>query len=312
MEKQPTVRPVKAGWWNIFRPWTLHGAIVPALIGGAMAFDVVDIKDPLNLLIWVLVIIGCALFQSVANILNTYGDFVKGTDTVENETRSPELVTGVLRPKDVRNMGLLCIGIICLIGIVLIWFRGWSMLIFGAVGIFGATMYTVGMSYKYLGLGQIMCFIMFGLLMPLGTYFTLTGQLSWELLLFSLPNAFMITGVLAGNEMRDYYEDKKANVGTLCGRMSYEHGMKLYLFMSLVSFPILLVLMIAGIAPWWCALSFITLYDAYMLYKNSKRAPTDPHSSFMLVPMCFKLNWHFGVLLVIGYLVQMQLIPLVM
>ena len=27
------VRPVKAGWWNVFRPWTLHGAIVPVLIG---------------------------------------------------------------------------------------------------------------------------------------------------------------------------------------------------------------------------------------------------------------------------------------
>ena len=30
----------------------------------------------------------------------------------------------------------------------------------------------------------------------------------------------------------------------------------------------------------------------------------------MLVPMCFKLNWHFGVMLVIGYLIQNQIIPL--
>ena len=34
----PDVKPVKAGWYNVFRPWTLHGAIVPVLIGGAVAY----------------------------------------------------------------------------------------------------------------------------------------------------------------------------------------------------------------------------------------------------------------------------------
>ena len=33
--------------------------------------------------------------------------------------------------------------------------------------------------------------------------------------------------MLAGNETRDYYEDKAANVGTLTGHMSYENGMRL-------------------------------------------------------------------------------------
>ena len=33
----PKVKPVKAGWWNAFRPWTLHGAVVPVLIGGFIA-----------------------------------------------------------------------------------------------------------------------------------------------------------------------------------------------------------------------------------------------------------------------------------
>ena len=85
--------------------------------------------------------------------------------------------------------------------------------------------------------------------------------------------------------------------------------MRLYLFESSVSFVILLVLIITGVAPVWCSLAFITLYDLYLLIVNSRSAPTDKHSSFMLVPLCFKLNWHFGVMLVIGYLIQNQLIP---
>lgn len=301
----PTVKPVKAGYWNLFRPWTLHGAVVPVLIGGAVAFTLIDVNI-LNVGIFILILIGACLFQSAANILNTYGDFKKGTDTVENETRSPELVTGALTPDQVRNMGLLCLGLICIIGIVLMFHRGWGLLIYGTIGIFGVTMYTLGASYKYLGLGQLSVFINFGFLMPLGTYYTLTGDwFSWNVFFLSIPNAMMITGVLAGNELRDYYEDKKANVGTLSGHMRYGTAMKLYLIESLGSFVALAILIITQLVPWGCALAFITLYDAYILYKNSKNAHDDPHSGFMLVPLCFKLNWHFGVLLVVGYLCAM-------
>lgn len=299
----PTVRPVKAGWWNVLRPWTLHGAVVPVLIGGAVAMTVIE-PEWIDAIVFALIMLGSCLFQCVANILNTYGDFVKGTDTVENETRSPELVTGVLKPKDVLMTGMVCLFIICIIGIVLMFHVGIGLMVYGLLGIFGVTMYTMGASYKYHGMGQISVFINFGILMPMGTYYVLTGDFfSMDVLLLSLPNAFMITGVLAGNELRDYYEDKKTDVGTLIGRMSYENGMRLYLFESLISFPILIILMVTGMAPLTCAIAFLTLYDAYILYANSKRAPKDGHSSFMLVPLCFKLNWHFGVLMVAGYLI---------
>jgi len=305
------VKPVKAGWWNVFRPWTLHGAIIPVLIGGVVAFQTVEV-NLLSITIFILILIGGCLLQSAANILNTYGDFKTGVDTVENETRSPELVTGVLSPKKVLMAGLACLGITVLLGLIFIWYSGWYILIYGILGLLGAGTYTVGLSYKYHGMGQISVFVMMGLLMPLGTYCVLTGELfSLEALLLSLPNTFMITGVLAGNEMRDYWEDKKAGAGTLIGHMSYENGMKLYLFEAFISFPILIVLVVAGFAPLGCLLALITLYDAYILYKNSKAAPNDPHASFMLVPLCFKLNWHFGVLLVIGYVLDMNIIPMV-
>lgn len=305
------VKPVKAGWWNVFRPWTLHGAVVPVLIGGAVAFQTAEV-NPLSVTIFILILIGGCLLQSAANILNTYGDFKSGVDTVENETRSPELVTGVLTPKKVLYAGLACLGITAILGLIFIWYSGWGVLVYGILGLIGAGTYTVGLSYKYHGLGQLSVFIMMGLLMPLGTNCVLTGELfSWEPLLLGLPNTFMITGVLAGNELRDYYEDKKAGAGTLIGRMSYENGMRLYLFEAFVSFPILIVLVITGVAPYGCLLALLSLYDAYILYQNSKQAPNDPHASFMLVPLCFKLNWHFGVLLVVGYVLHLNVIPMV-
>ena len=301
------VKPVKAGWWNAFRPWTLHGAVVPVLLGGAVAYR----DGSFDLLMFVLVLIGGCLLQSAANLLNTYGDFSKGTDTVENETRSPELVTGILRPKHVLMMGAACILVTCLIGLVLIHHCGWGLLIYGILGIIGAGMYTIGLSFKYHGMGQFVVFLMMGILMPLGTYYVMTSEFSMEVLLLSLPNAFMITAVLCGNEMRDYHEDRKAGVCTLCGQMSYENGMKLYIAENVIAFPILVALVIAGVAPVGCLLAMLTLYDLNILYRNSRRAHEDPHSGFMLVPLCFKLNWHFGVLMVAGYVIQLIILPMV-
>ena len=301
----PKVKPVKAGWWNAFRPWTLHGAVVPVLIGGFIAFRYIDV-DAAAIAIFILTVIAGCLLQSAANLLNTYGDYKKGTDTVENETRSPELVTGVLRPRDVKLMGLACLGLTCLIGIVFIFYIGWKILIFGALAMAGAGLYTA--VYKYHAMGQLNIFVMMGVLMPLGTYFVLTGELAWEPVIIGLPNAFLITGVLGGNEMRDYYDDKAANVGTLMGHFSYRTGMAIYCFESLIAFVILAVLLAIGYAPWMCALAYLSVYDLYVLLVNSTKASEDKHASFMLVPLCFKLNWHFGLLLSVGYLIQWTLL----
>jgi len=292
------LRPVKAGWYNAFRPWTLHGAVVPVLIGGAAAYT----DGHFSWWLFVLVLIGACLLQSAANLLNTYGDYVRGADTVENSLRSPELVTGTLEPKNVLLAGAGCLVVTALIGLVFIWQVGWGILPFGLLGIAGASLYTIGVAYKYHGLGLLSVFFLMGILMPAGTYYVLSVSMSMKVLLLSLPNAFLITAVLSGNETRDYYEDRKAAVRTLSSRLSYEGSMRLYLFLNSIPFPLLLLFIALGALPWTTALSLLTLYDLYLVVKNSRSAPTDPASNLRLVPLSFRLNWHFGVLLVVGYL----------
>ena len=307
----PSVKPVKAGWWNALRPWTLHGAVVPVLIGGVVAYGDVGF-DALSWVMFVLILVAGCLIQSASNLLNTYGDFKAGTDTVENETRSPELVTGVLDPHHVKMAGIACLGVTCLLGLVFIWYSGWEILVYGILGVLGAGMYTTGLSYKYHGLGQPSVFLMMGILMPLGTYCVLgDGWFSWEVLWLSIPNAFLITAVLCGNETRDYEEDRKAGVRTLCSHFSRDGALRLYLFMTSVAYPILLVLIAAGIAPWPCALAFLCLWDMRILWHNAKMSAGDAHANFMLVPLCFRMNWHFGVLLVVGYIIGEFIIPVI-
>jgi len=301
------VRTVRPGWYNAFRPWSLHGAVVPVLIGGVAAY----FDGYMNWWIFLMVLLCGCLLQSAANLLNTYGDYVKGTDTLdtlESRSRSPELVTGALRPRSVLYAGLACLGITALCGIVFIWYIGWGIMIFGILGIAGAGLYTVGISYKYYAMGLISVFFMMGILMPLGTYYVMSGEISIQVLLMSLPNAFVITAVLSGNETRDYHEDKQARVRTLSGFFPYEWSLRLYLALNCIAFPILLALIIFQTVPWACGLAFIALIDMYILTKNGLGAPGNEKKSRLLVPLSFRMNWHFGILLVAGYLIGQYLI----
>ncbi|MDR2698174.1 MAG: 1,4-dihydroxy-2-naphthoate octaprenyltransferase [Candidatus Methanoplasma sp.] len=301
------VKPVRSGWYNAFRPWSLHGAVVPVLIGGAAAYH----YGHMNWGIFLMVMVCACLLQSAANLLNTYGDYVKGTDTpdtLKSRSRSPELVTGTLRPRSVLAVGLACLGVTALCGIVFIWYIGWGILVFGAFGIASAGLYTVGISYKYHAMGLVSVFFMMGVLIPLGTYYVMSVEISREVLLMSLPNAFLITAVLSGNETRDYDEDKRAGVRTLSSLLSYKGSLRLYLLLNGIAFPILLALILLQALPWACGLAFLTLADMYLLFRNGKGAPADERKSRLLVPMSFRLNWHFGLLITAGYLIGQHLL----
>ncbi len=298
------VKPVKSGWYNAFRPWTLHGAVVPVVIGGVVAYH----DGYCDWLILILILIGACLLQSAANLLNTYGDFKSGLDNADNHSRSPELVTGTLRPKSVLYAGLGCLAVTAAIGLVLIWHIGFGILWFGLAGIAGAAFYTIGPAYKYYGLGQPLVFVMMGILMPLGTYYALAGTLTYEILLIALPNAFLITAVLSGNELRDFVSDRDAGIRTLSVIVGYDRGMMLYRAYSVLPYIITAVLVVFGILPYAALLVFVSLVLWWPLIQNSRKAKDDKHCGFMLVPLMFRLNWVFGALLAIGYIIGYYLL----
>lgn len=293
------LKPVKSGWYNAFRPWTLHGAIVPVVIGAVVAYH----DGHCDWLLLALALIGACLLQSAANILNTYGDYVKGIDNVENHSRSPELVSGTLKPRQMFYMGMACLAVTAVIGLYFIYRTGPEIFWFGIAGMIGAACYTIGPAYKYYGLGQLSVFLMMGFLMSSGTYWLLTGDVTWEVILISIPNAMLITAVLGGNEMRDFYSDKESGIKTLSIMLGYNGGMFLYRLLCTLPYVTVALLVIAGVLPYATLLTFVSLILWWPLMQNTKKAKDDKKCSMLLVPLAFRLNWVFGGLLAIGYIV---------
>jgi len=166
--------------------------------------------------------------QVLSNLANDYGDAKKGTD---NENRlGPLRVTqaGLVSQKQIRLMIALFVVFSLVSGSLLIWFglRGGDLMIYtlffllGFSAIFAAIKYTIGKRpYGYVGFGDIMVFIYFGILGVAGTYFLHTQSLHLTILLPASSVGLFSAGVLNLNNLRDHENDAMNGKNTLVVRM---------------------------------------------------------------------------------------------
>ncbi len=218
-------------WISAFRLRTLPLAVAATTLGSLLGYAE-------NRFRWGVFIFGTltTLFlQILSNLANDYGDARKGTD---NEHRiGPLRVTqsGLVSHSQIRWM----IGIFVLLSLVsgslLIWFglRGDDMLLYalffllGFSAIFAAIKYTIGKRpYGYVGFGDIMVFIYFGILGVAGTYFLHTHSLHLSVLLPASSVGLFSAGVLNLNNLRDHENDAINGKNTLVVRFKMKHGIK--------------------------------------------------------------------------------------
>lgn len=285
---------------NAFRPWTLYTALGAVGLGAVWALQ----AGYWNWLVFATTLAGGCLLQAASNLFNTYGDYESGVDNIDNSVRSPELVRGYLKPKTVFYMGLGCILATCLLGIYLIIASDWKVLVFGIIGIVFAYGYTMGMKYKYHGLGLIFVFLLMGEIMVLGSYYVLAGNIDSALVLVAIPNGCLITAILNGNELRDYYSDKESNLQTLSVKLGYNFSFRLYQTLHILPFIIIPVLIICKILTPWTLSVFIMIPELVKVIKNMYRSKTDKQANLNLVIYACKFHWHFMVLMIAGILVN--------
>ena len=175
-------------WIKAFRLRTLPLALSATILGSFLGYAENRFK-------WGVFIFGSltTLFlQVLSNLANDYGDAKKGTD---NENRlEPLRVTqsGLVSLKQIRAMIGFFVFLSLASGSLLIWFglRGGDLMVYsiffilGFSAIFAAIKYTIGKRpYGYVGFGDIMVFIYFGILGVAGTYFLHTQSFHLSILL---------------------------------------------------------------------------------------------------------------------------------
>ena len=198
-------------WLAGSRPRTLPAAVSPVLAGTAVAAHV---AEPVWWRAALALVVSLAL-QVGVNYANDYSDGVRGTD--DDRVGPMRLVgSGAASASAVKRAAFLAFGIAAVAGLVLAAATAWWLVAVGAVCVAAAWFYTGGSRpYGYLGLGEVMVFVFFGLVAVVGTTYVQTR--TWEVaaLWAAVGIGALACAILVVNNLRDIPTDTLAGKRTL-------------------------------------------------------------------------------------------------
>ena len=236
-----------AQWLEGARPRTLPAAVAPVLAGtGVAAFthDAVWWKALLALLLSLALQVG-------VNYANDYSDGVRGTD--ENRVGPLRLVgSGAATPGSVKRAAFAAFGVGAALGLVLAATTAWWLVAVGALCILAAWFYTGGSHpYGYLGLGEVMVFVFFGLVAVIGTAYVQSESFTLPALYAAVGIGALACAILVANNLRDIPTDRGAGKITLAVRLGDARTRLCYVLLMLVA---LVGLVGAALTTSWWAL----------------------------------------------------------
>ena len=239
-------------WIKAARLRTLPLSVSGIIMGSFIArWKLLQDGEPCDWTIFALALLVTLLYQVLSNFANDYGDGVKGTDQNRiGEAEQRAVASGKITAKQMRNAVIL-FSVLSLVATLLLLYKAffpnfinefYTFIGLGVACILAAIGYTVGKKpYGYLGLGDIMVFIFFGLVSVCGSYFLFTKSFDWDILLPASAIGMLSAGVLNLNNMRDIENDAKSGKKTLALRLGFKNAM-IYEMVILMLPPILVLI----------------------------------------------------------------------
>ncbi|MFM2353789.1 MAG: hypothetical protein RLZZ608_1195 [Actinomycetota bacterium] len=246
-------RATARDWIAGARLRTLSLAISPVALGTAIAY----VTQGYNLAL-ALLCLGVAVFLQIGvNFANDYSDGVRGTDALRV---GPSRLTGsgAARPRTVLTVALVFFGLGAAAGIAIVVLTGiWWLLAVGAVAIVAAWFYTGGkLPYGYLGLGELVAFIFFGLVATIGTTFVQIQQVPFEAWLAGSLAGLFAAAIMLVNNIRDREQDARVGKKTLAVRIGDLPARILFVVMLLGAYGFIVPFALIYV---WAPMVFFTL-----------------------------------------------------
>jgi 1,4-dihydroxy-2-naphthoate octaprenyltransferase len=294
-------------YWKASRPYTFTAALVPVLLGTAVA----KLQFPqLNIhwLNFVLVLLGCVGAQAISNLVNDLADVKSGLDKPGSGGRYHGILSGDCTWQEIFKV-VIVLGIISLaIGIYLASVVGWSLLWLILISAFLAIEYTAPpLKLKYRALGDFTVLLTFGLGMVFGAYIVQTynqpganqARPLLALLAVSLPSALHVIAILQANNHRDRESDQASGATTLANLLSFPVSKALLLGELIVPYGLVLLAIPFGWLPPYALLVFVTVPPLLAILR-----PLFADDYRRAVPSVAKLHGQFGLLMAAAIVLQ--------
>lgn len=210
------------------RPRTLPAAVVPVLVGLAVAAGGHDVR-------WwrgVPALVVSLALQVGVNYANDYSDGIRGTDEVR--VGPMRLVgSGAVPAAKVKRAAFLAFGVAALAGLSIAATTSWWLLLVGVAAIAAAWFYTGGANpYGYIGLGEVFVFVFFGVVATVGTTFAVSESLTSLAWVASIPVGCLACSLLVINNLRDIPTDTASGKRTLAVRLGDRRTRRFYVVLG--------------------------------------------------------------------------------
>ncbi|MCL2829814.1 MAG: prenyltransferase [Betaproteobacteria bacterium] len=256
MEKPPETRTKMALWICALRLFSLPASAMPILLAGAYVFSL-QRQGLANPEWWLLPLIAVAgiSYHLGANLISDFYDWKSGVDRPDTYGSSRLLVNGELPPPDFLRVGFALMGLGTVLGFVMIYFTSWTLLWFGLAGCLGGIFYT---KFKYVALGELLIFTLFGLLMVAGAVFALTGDVPRDAWYLAIPLACLTTNILLANNTRDISHDRRVPIKTMPILFGIRTAKVEYAALLGTAYLAVALMVGTGILDSWALLVFLT------------------------------------------------------
>lgn len=212
------------------------------------------------------------LAQVASNFANEYYDYRDGLDRAGRDGPRRGVTEGDITPGAMLRATYATLGMACCVGLSLLWWGGWWLLIAGIVIALGAMAYSAGpYPLSRHGLGEVAVIIFFGVIPVNLTYYVQSGYFAWPVGIASAAIGLMGANVLLVNNYRDADDDASVGKRTLAVIMGRGFAYSLYLINGVLGMLLLLDAM--GVHRWiaWVYLA-VHLLLCMMLKRRTGRA----------------------------------------
>ncbi len=238
-----------------------------------------------------LILAGTISAHISVNLFNELSDYYTKIDFLTKRTPfsggSGMLIQGRTKPWQVKAAAITTLLIAAAIGAYFTMTAHWSIAIISLIGAFTIVFYTSTLA-KVL-LGELFAGLALGTLVVVGSFIAMTGSAGTGLLqlvplevwLVSIPPGILTSLLLLLNEFPDVEADKEGGRKHLVIKFGKKLSAGIYTAGMTVTFLILLMLPLLGIASFWLYLALIPLPVAF---KASQIALNQSESTEKMVP----------------------------
>jgi 1,4-dihydroxy-2-naphthoate octaprenyltransferase len=229
----------------------LTGSLLPVVLAGALSY----LHGSFRFLPLVIVLIGVGALHLGANLINDYYDdpgsdrinlhptpFSGGSRVIQEELMAARTVWAMA-------MGFFLLGTAA--GVWLALTGRPFVIVIGLLGFLSGYLYSAApVNFMSRGLGEMTIFMAFGPLITWGTYYVMTGLLTWQAFALGIPLGFLITAVIWINQFPDCEADRRAGKRNWVVRLGRDRSRIIYLVLMLGPYAVILYWIFAWKDSW--------------------------------------------------------------